>query len=512
MWSAVELVDRRRRLCRPEGGASLLSPTLARLVFGRSANVGLSVYHPGPTHYHAASLDLVQFALSRLVVLAITADIDILSHSWLLDHPAPVLRELKLSATCYEYGDALPDVLPQLFAADTPRSEILHLNGMRLPWTSDVFPSRLKELLVDEWFDLFSDYGGFWDPEDDSDWSEEYTARYASDCSITSILQKCSNLEVLSISRCSNIRCGSAASSLDEHTQPISLPHLRLLTLRNSILDCAHILKAVGASRIQKLTVQCDVLTSYSSEDRTTTPDLTRLPRIVFDHLALARSIALDTGSVYASYNGNSHIWPHGDEDICIDLHCKQFQASLVALDQVSLPHVRYLRVMCDRPRYPLVDIEVTLQRWRDLVPFLRSIPNVQHFAVNDFTGTAADVIRELLREILHDNNFRRFRQTVRTFQIKDCDVPNTDFYELFCNREYRPMANLRFIRLVDVVFEDLAHWSERSIRKSDLQVRHVVWSDVQGGEYLADRDIVINSTKSTFETLDLLAILHRMS
>jgi len=486
MWSAIELGLQKTRF-------DTLPENLIRLVLDRSRDADMAVFHFHedllPSRYHAASLDtMLQSCSSRLVDLSIKIEARASECSLLSDLPAPALQRLMITARLTSRN--LPVILPRICAGQTPKLETIHLRGMRLPWDPTVFPTRLKELVVDEEYDLWSHHGSYWDPESRLQRTsiDKYTLRHAQDRSIVAVLRHCASLEVVSISRCSNLRCGPKPS-VGDSAQPASLPYLRTLILRNSILDSAHILEAIDASGIQKLTVQCDVLTSWSGDDRTTSPGLHHLPRIVFDHLALARSMAIDDCCLYASYSGTGHTGPNGEPNICIKLFCAQLQltGSLMGLQDASLPHVRYLRFMRCISKAETVH-DAVLHDWPDYIISLQStcLSNLQHFSISGFT-TAHDsgatrrwdpTSGDILRVFEQDQHSGILLRQLRTLEIKNCDVSRHDYHKFFLRcRELVP--TLRFLRVVDTTFDILPSGVriERDMRR---KFPHVVWENVR--------------------------------
>ena len=313
MWSNVEL----SAWDRSEEGVSFTSATmheqLATLILKRSGNADMSVYHfPDettdslrlPARYSSASLDIIQGSRTRLVKLSITVDLTFLQNEWLQIYSAPKLRELsiRLGLKKQKKSSFQLVMVPSLFGGDMPGLESLQMLGFRLPWKASVFPRTLKVLQVDEKLDLWSNY--YFDPEHTDPAVVPPSAlsshsRYAEDAGILSVLIHCTELEALTIRRCSNLRGGSQHM---DSLRPTLLVKLHSLTIENSISDNSYILGLVGPHKLSNLSISCgEVVTDPALLD-CYRPRLFELLEVVFNfHLAIYPSLAATNTTIHGS-------------------------------------------------------------------------------------------------------------------------------------------------------------------------------------------------------------------
>lgn len=229
MWAIVDLKawDPNYEYCSHK----TLHLELMRSVFTRSAATEKTTLLAGvfwgvfcyaiSGYLYTESLNIIHDCLVHLVDLniSITPE-DLMQISWLEDLPAPTLRSLSIRVK--QEVDFCPLTVRKLFAGNAPHLKYVRLFGFRVAWDLDTFPRNLQTLIIDEDFDMRQ----FPDEEDEDEVRLDHP-RFAHDDSITSILQLSPDLEVLTLSRCSNLRCGYSGQAID----PISLPKLRRLTL-----------------------------------------------------------------------------------------------------------------------------------------------------------------------------------------------------------------------------------------------------------------------------------------
>lgn len=491
MWSVVEL-----RKWEHNGSwapnfqylPATMNTVLTRQIMQRSSPLGVRMTIPCDARgrddhsksNHIPSLILTQDFLPRLVELDISTRVDYVGQmSWLENNPAPVLQKLSIKARQHPTRAHGPQVLRSIFAGKTPNLESIRLSGLRVAWDSAAFPSKLKMLTIDEKFGLWGNPGY----RDGFPWPEH--PRYTSDHSVISVLQSCPELEVLSLRRCSNLRCGYSDGN---HIPLVQVPRLRKLLLQNAIVDSVHVLSALSSLvAVPSLQVRCDVKSHALDEPL---PRLSHLPTSVFDVLASVSSIIVSATAVRASRNAIDH---NGldNADVTIDLYCHSLEDTFSLLESstqdstvvdniftelipyLPLVHIRHLKLMYTptRKRKPI--------QCSTVVDVINSLPNLQHLALENFTSHSnADEDIAHLWEAL-TSACRRYPgmllQQLQSVHVKGCYLSCVAFVDFICNRLFLP--EFRSLEVVHVTFDVMNDTTEEAVRGA---VPHVVWKDVQ--------------------------------
>ncbi|TCD60024.1 hypothetical protein EIP91_010866 [Steccherinum ochraceum] len=407
--------------------------------------------------------------------------------TWLEYCPAPVLQKFALDLTegC-EDEPGFPHIARRLFAGEAPQLRVLKLTGLRLPWCSDVFPSGLKYLSIDEGFN----------PADFKEVDVEEIAhpdhpRYALDKTLRSVLEHCRGLEELSLQRCSNLQCGSSA----EPEGPVCFPNLHTLALKNSVLASVYILRLIRPGKIGRLHISCDVQTIWGD---TTLPRLSHFSEVVSDYFTMVQSLTVTPTSVYGSYSVEGFTSPE-NSDICIDLYDRQLESEdyirhpyrrkkvqhvnnvLVELvKHVPLPQVHNLRVMHTKTvRRRSVAASVVAR-------LLEHVPPLAHFVLEGFRaetkkdGPDSQIgsLPSLWERILARRNEPQGQKDVlsclQSIQIKNCYLDEQVFIRFLRDgREHTP--NLRSVGVEHSTLDSEPDSTERIVREL---VQDVSWMD----------------------------------
>ena len=486
MWSGVELVTW-EHLKQKNGLAfrnQTLHPELTALILHRSGNTDMFIYHfPDegrlPVSYHAASLSMIQQCLNRLVELDVTIHSNFLREQWVQVFSAPKLRRLAIYSRQDTYR---PDMVPMLFGADMPQLESLHIVGFRLPWKGDLFPRTLKELQIDEEFDLWGNYYydiGHFDDDMVPPSANLTHPRYAHDVSVASVLQHCPQLEDLTILRCSNLRAGPP-----NITQPASLPKLHSVTLQNAIDDCAHILNSIRFLQPPNLDLSFQCMTDPDRLNDRSPPRLFHLPDTVLDYISMCPSIAIGTTYLRASYRGMQHMGPEKWANIRINMQIPEHgrNGAFFIVDMDNLPRDLTSHVDLSRLRYfKVVNTYASSRRFLIasdyIVDLLRCMPALQHLALTAFSEQTEDpLFNTIMATSLGSNPPGALFPNLRSVEVQGCHFFGYGFVRFCCIRRHMP--KLRYFRAQDITFEEFSPRVEGLIRE---RVPFVAWDNVRG-------------------------------
>ncbi|TCD63757.1 hypothetical protein EIP91_004972 [Steccherinum ochraceum] len=401
---------------------------------------------------------MIQGCMSRLTRLELSMEDEHLRNAaWLHDTPAPAMVSLKLSVS----PTASPAILSALFAWNMPRLESICLTGFRIPWDAQLFPRTLKEIYIDETYDLWS-YS--W-PEPNSDEDDDEAPppsayldhpRYTRDRDVLPIILRCDQLQSLHLRQCSNMRCGSAAAL----GTLVEAPMLRDLSLHASSVDCVHILSHLDVSKAAqiRLDVECGFKTGPYDD---ALPTLTQFPDAFFDILQSCPYITVSAASVSGSYTkaGGAGF------DVRVDLFCQWLEGYpretwqpridrvdnclAVVGERMSLTHLKGLRILHhdSRLREPIQS--------KAVAKLLFELPRLRHIVLEGF-GDKRGNMPKLWSYILKYCERPHLMACLKrwgSLEVKDCYVlhdPMYAFLSVLCAQSPRAYLSLANVEMDD--------------------------------------------------------------
>ena len=442
-----------------------MGPKLVDLVIVRSGTTNLTVRHTGhPTitsQWHAAALDKLQGCMSRLVELDITVFSNILTDSWILTTPAPVLTKLYVQCVLNRPGSS--PVIPKIFAGQTPKLNVLVLRGARVAWNADAIPPTLKHLAVDESISL-TEHGRCLRPPEPGD------LQLNNDRNLVLALQKCPNLEILSIITCFNIQCGSS----DENMVQVSLPRLRSVKLDLSFVDCLYVLKFLNCANLSFLSI---VNTFLVYGRPRVLPSLSLLPQVddILGKLAFFQSITVSNFGIWASPNQDIiRFSSFHDEGLVIEL---DFSVPGVPRKPSVLQELLQLVPHFHTHTLTMSSSVCFCHEWispSQVIHMIKRISSLRRLVLYDWRkgNNAMATLWEELQSACEQ--FPQLLASLEAIHLENCWFRHKPMVDLLCDRRLLP--NLTRVEILGVTLDCELEKSESRLRKD---VPYLCWERV---------------------------------